>query len=197
MGTERALLAMTLAALGCGSAPAPKPAEPKATAVSEVERFMPLADDTVYSYDTFSESSGERGVLVLRIRRPRPELAELDVAGRVQRLTVSESGLQLASGGYLLLAPLREGAQWRGDFGKVRVTRVDHTSEVPAGRFAGCIETIEELSSPEVMKRTTTVFCPDVGITVRETEAEAGGQYALERMTLKSFGKAFSLTDPE
>jgi hypothetical protein len=191
----RALTFSALAALGCGGAPAQAPAAAKAPA-GEIERFMPLADDTVYSYETFSEGSGERGVLVLRVRRPRPELAELDVAGRVQRLTVSASGLQLSSGGYLLLAPLREGAEWLGDFGKVRVTAVNRTAEVPAGKFSGCLETVEELVSPEVKKRTRTLFCPEVGITERETEGEAGGQVALERIQLKSFGKAFSLENP-
>lgn len=191
----RALLFTAFTALACGGAP-PKAPPAEKTPAGELDRFMPLADDTVYSYETFSESSGERGVLVLRIRRPRPELAELDVAGRVQRLTVSASGLQLTSGGYLLLAPLREGAEWLGDFGKVRVTAVNRTAEVPAGRFSGCLETVEELVSPEVKKRTKTLYCPEVGITERETEGEAGGQYARERIQLKSFGKAFSLENP-
>jgi hypothetical protein len=191
----RALFLTALTALACGGAPAKAPEAKKAPA-GEIERFMPLADDTVYSYETFSEGSGERGVLVLRVRRPRPELAELDVAGRVQRLTVSASGLELTSGGHLLLAPLREGAEWLGDFGKVRVTAVNRTVEVPAGRFSGCLETVEELVSPEVKKRTKTLYCPEVGITERETEGEAAGQYARERIVLKSFGKAFSLENP-
>ena len=195
MGISRTLFLLCLLALGCSSAPAKAPPAPRAAA-GELERFMPLVDDTVYSYETFSEGSGERGVLVLRVRRPRPELAELDVAGRVQRLSVSPSGLELASGGYLLLAPLREGAEWLGDFGKVRITSVNRTSEVPAGRFTGCLETVEELVSSEVKKRTKTLFCPDVGITQRETEGEAGGQVAHERIALKNFGKAFSLESP-
>jgi hypothetical protein len=195
MGIKSTVAIVALSALGCGGSPSQAPAEPKAP-VGEIERFMPLANDTVYSYETFSEGTGERGVLVLRVRRPRPELAELDVAGRVQRLTVSAQGLQLVSGGYLLLAPLKEGAEWLGDFGKVRVTAVNRSSEVPAGRFSGCLETVEEIAAPEVKKRTRTLFCPDVGITERETEAEAAGQYALERIVLKSFGKAFSLENP-
>lgn len=194
MGIERLLSLAALALFACGGETTQAPEAPTTPApTSDVERFMPLADDTVYSYDTFSDASGERGVLVLRVRRPHPERAELDVAGRVQRLSVSANALKLASGGYLLLAPLSEGASWRGDFGTVRVTSVDRESKVPAGHFVGCLETVEELTMPEVKKRTKTIYCPNVGITERETEGEAGGQYALERLTLRSYGKAFSL----
>ena len=45
-------------------------------------------------------------------------------------------------------------------------------------------------------KLTKSLYCPEVGITERETEGEAAGQYARERIVLKSFGKAFSLENP-
>ncbi len=181
-------------AVACSPAPPPSPQSPAPRAGKTVlERYLPLEDDTVYSYETYSENSGERGVLVLRVRRPRPGLAELDVAGRIQRLYVSDAGLELATGGYLLLAPLRSGAKWRGDFGQVRVTSMEREVNVPAGKFSGCLETVEELTSTEVSKRTTTVFCPDVGIVQRETEGQAAGEAARESLSLKSYGKAFSL----
>ncbi|HEV8248163.1 MAG TPA: hypothetical protein VGP93_20450 [Polyangiaceae bacterium] len=148
--------------------------------------------DTVYSYETYSESKGEHGILVLRVRRPRADLAELDVAGRVQRLHVSKAGLELATGGFLLLAPLKTGAEWHGDFGLVRVTSTDKAIAVPAGKYVGCLETVEELASPEVSKRTTTVFCPNVGIVSRDSEGQAGGEVEHETLLLKSYGEAFT-----
>ncbi len=179
-------------AFACSSSPPPESAAP-AVAKTSLERYLPLDDDTVYSYETYSERSGERGVLVLRVHRPRPNLAELDVAGRIQRLYVSETSLELATGGYLLLAPLKPSAEWRGDFGQVRITSLDREVSVPAGKFKGCLETVEELATPQVSKRTTTVFCPDVGIAMRETEGQAGGESARETMSLKTYGKAFSM----
>lgn len=191
MVTRRSALAVALVAAACGGAPAPA-APPAATKHTGMERYLPLDDDTVYSYETYSEASGERGVLVLRVRRPRPDMAELDVAGRVQRLYVNEGGLELATGGHLLRAPLSVGAEWVGDFGKVRVTALDRAVRVPAGSFTRCVETVEEIASGQVKKRTLTVFCPEVGIALRETEGQAGDELAVERIELKSYGKAFS-----
>jgi hypothetical protein len=130
--------------------------------------------------------------LVLEVRRRRPELAELVVAGRTQRLNVTPTSIELVTGGALLRAPLTVGATWRGDFGRVRVTNVSRSVTVPAGAFSGCVETVEEMTSAEGTKRTSTVFCPGVGIALRETEVEQDGAHATDRIELKSFGKRFS-----
>jgi hypothetical protein len=174
----------------CSAPPAPKPKPPPATA-GGVSRYLPLEHETVFSYDTRVEPSGERGLLVLEVRRRRPELAELVVAGRVQRLNVTSDAIELVTGGALLRAPLTKGASWRGDFGRVRVTNTSRTVTVPAGTFNDCIETVEEMASSEGSKRTTTAFCPAVGIAVRETEVEQDAQQATERIELRSFGKRF------
>jgi hypothetical protein len=158
--------------------------------------YLPLENETVFSYETRVEPSGERGLLVLEIRRRRPELAELVVAGRIQRLNVSTSAIELVTGGALLRAPLEEGASWRGDFGRVRLTSLSRTVTVPAGTFEKCLETVEEMTSAEGMKRTTTAYCPAVGITLRETEVEQDAQHAIERIELKSFGRRFSAELP-
>jgi len=178
-------------AAACGSPPPPekKPEPPSAEGVA---RYLPLEDDTVFSYETRMEPGGERGLLVLEVRRRRPELAELVVAGRAQRLNVSPTSIELVTGGALLRAPLTVGASWRGDFGRVRVTNVSRSVTVPAGAFSGCVETVEEMTSAEGTKRTTTVFCPGVGIALRETEVEQDGAQGSDRIELKSFGKRFS-----
>lgn len=179
-------------ALACGSPPPVADTKPKAATRGGVARYLPLEDATVFSYETRVDPDGERGLLVLEVRRRRPELAELVVAGRAQRLNVSDAAIELVTGGALLREPLTEGATWRGDFGRVRVTSVARTVTVPAGTFQGCLETLEEMTSAEGTKRTTTAFCPDVGITLRETEVEQDAQHATERLALKSFGKRFA-----
>ena len=200
MGTERqgppglrlgmASLAV-LVALGCASAPAPAAATAPSTAAAGLARYLPLEDGTVLSYDTVTEPGGERGLLVLEIRRPRPEAAELVVAGRAQRLRVEATVVSSYAGGILLREPLTTGAEWKGDFGHVRLTRTDRTLTTGAGTFQNCVETLESLATREGEKRTTTVFCPGVGIALRETEAEQGGEHQSERITLKSYGAKF------
>jgi hypothetical protein len=187
-----ALGALTIA-IACGSPP-PAPSAPKAASGTGVLHYFPLEDATVFSYETRVEPDGERGLLVLEVRRRRPELAELVVAGRAQRLNVSSSSIELVTGGSLLRAPLSEGASWRGDFGRVRVTSIARSVTVPAGSFRDCVETVEEMTSAEGTKSTKTAYCPGVGITLRETQVEQDGQFATERIALKSYGQRFGAT---
>jgi hypothetical protein len=177
-------------AVACGGDPPPA-AKPPPPSVEGVSRYLPLENDTVFSYVTRMEPGGESGLLVLEVRRSRPELAELIVAGRAQRLNISQGAIDLVTGGSLLREPLREGATFAGSFGRVRVTSTSRTVTVPAGTFGGCVETVEEMTSNEGMKRTTTAFCPGVGITFRETEVEQNAEQGSERLELKSYGKRF------
>jgi len=185
-------LAFVLLAFGC-SAPPPAAAPASApAAASGLARYLPLEDGTVLAYDTVTEPGGEHGLLVLEIRRPNAETAELVVAGKAQRLRVTASSVATYAGGILLREPLQAGAAWKGDFGHVRLTRIDRGLTVGAGTFTGCVETLEELATREGEKRTTTVFCPGVGIALRETEAEQGAERQSERILLKSYGAKFS-----
>jgi hypothetical protein len=186
----RAGLLVALVAAGCASPP-PAAKTSAAPAATGLARYLPLEDGTVASFDTVSEPSGERGLLVLEIRRPNPETAELVVAGHASRLRLSTGVVAHAAGGFLLREPLAAGAEWKGDFGHVRVTRTDRSVTVAAGTFTNCVETVEELTTREGEKRTTTVFCPGVGIALRETAAEQGALQQSERITLKSFGPKF------
>lgn len=160
-------------------------------AAQGIARYLPLEDGTVASFETTTEPGGERGLLVLEIRRPSPSVAELVVAGRARRLGVSEHAVTHLAGGFLLREPLAAGEEWHGDFGHVRLTRTGQSVTVGAGTFRDCIETVEELATREGEKRTTTLFCPGVGITVRETEAEQGAVRQSERLALKSYGPKF------
>jgi hypothetical protein len=191
MAASPRLLAAAALAFGCGRAAAGASAAQAPGAATGPLRYLPLEDGTVFSYETESMPSGERGLLVLEVRRPRRETAELVVAGRVTRLSLTPDTVAHAGGGFLLHAPLVAGAEWQGDFGHVRLTRADARVTVGAGTFTDCIETVEELATREGDKRTTTMFCAGVGITLRETEVEQGGEHQSERIALKSFGKRF------
>jgi hypothetical protein len=201
MGSRARRLAVGLATLahsvGCGaSAPhAPKALTP--SAAGDLGRYLPLEDGTVYAYETSTVPETERGLLVLEVRRPRPDVAELVVAGRARRLSIANGAIAHQTGGFLLREPLSVGAGWHGDFGHVSVTRVGIAVTVGAGKFTGCVETVEELTTREGEKRTTTAFCPGVGIALRETEAEQGAERQSERIALKSFGKKFDASARE
>jgi len=188
------MLLMAFSGLGCASASPPPVLAAKSDAASELTRYLPLENDTVFSYETYIEDTNERGLAVFEITRPRPELAELRIAGQVRKRYYFEpAGVRSAQGGYLLKSPLSLNAQWTGDDGVVTVAAVSESVQVPAGLFSRCLRTVEQAKLGAATRRTTTVFCPGVGITVLEIEAEEGGTSVLQRLTLKSFGRRFRL----
>jgi hypothetical protein len=193
---KRALSSLSLpfavVSLGCAAAPAAPPSAPPAAAGTELTRYLPLEDDTVFSYETYIEDTNERGIAVFEIKRPRPELAELSIAGQVRKRYYFEpAGVRSSHGGYLLKSPLSLNSEWTGDDGKVKVTNVNQSVDAPAGKFSGCIQTVEEAKLAAATRKTTTVFCPGIGITVLEIEAQQGNTSVLQRLTLKTFGPRF------
>lgn len=191
MSRTRTCLAV-LALASCGPA-ATGPAEaPKPAVVTELTRFLPLENDTVFTYATYIEDTNERGIAIFEIKRPRPELAELSIAGQVRKRYYFEAaGVRSGQGGYLLKSPLQLGSEWTGDDGKVKVTSIDQSVDVPAGKFSGCLQTIEDAQLGAARRRTTTVFCPGVGITTLQIEANQEGMSVLQRLELKAFGPRF------
>jgi hypothetical protein len=188
-----ALLAALMASTACASGPAGQPVAASAAPVTDLSRLIPLTDNTVFSYETYIEETNEHGLAVFEIQRPRPELAELSVAGQVRKRYYFEAGgVRSGRGGYLLKLPLSLNAQWTGDDGQVRVTAIDQSIDVPAGKFSGCLQTVEQAQLGAATRKTTTVFCPGVGITTLEIEANEGGVSVLQRLSLKSFGPRFS-----
>jgi hypothetical protein len=187
-----ALFGLGLALAGC-AAPVAKTSPTPAVTLEGLARFLPLENATVFSYATRVEPSGEQGLLVLEVRRPRADSAELVVAGRAQRLVVRPDAIELVTGGFLLKQPLTQGAEFRGDFGQVKLARTGIHAKVPAGEFDDCLETIESTDNQAVSRVTTTIYCPGVGIVSRRTEAESDEGSLLESMELRSFGKKFEL----
>lgn len=199
----RAPLIVPLAALalGCGGSPQAPPSAPSGAgkgASSPVDRLLPFADGTVFAYDSYDEETGARGMFVTRVRVGASGRVELTTGARTKLLERLPDGVaRVPERTYLLKAPLAVGATWRGEEGAtVRVTAVDAIVEVPAGKFVGCVETVEERDG-DARRRVTTVFCPDVGIVKLEVEASAGGEHALERAVLRSFGPAIDLGGPK
>jgi hypothetical protein len=184
---------LLLAGVSCAAAPQAAAEAPQGAVVSEVGRYLPLANNTVFSYETYIEDTNEHGLAVFEISRPRPELAELSIAGQVRKRYYFEpAGVRSGQGGYLLKSPLSLNSEWTGDDGQVKVTSIDQSVDVPAGKFSGCIQTVERALLPGATRTTTTVFCPGVGITVLQIEAEQAGTSVLQRLRLKSFGPRFT-----
>ena len=188
-----AQLGVIASCTACAAAPIDSAHAAAAAPQTELTRLIPLQDNTVFSYETYIEDTNEHGLAVFEIKRPRPELAELSVAGQVRKRYYFEAGgVRSGHGGYLLKLPLALNAQWTGDDGQVRVSAVDQNVEVPAGKFSGCLQTIEEAQLGAATRKTTTMFCPGVGITVLEIEANEGAESVLQRLSLKSFGPRFT-----
>jgi len=181
-------------ALAC-SRGAPAPTPPAAPDPDDVSAFAPFTDGTVLSYDTESDRAGP-GVIVLQVRRPRPDLVELDDGGHIERIYVDERGLRYATGGHWLKAPLREGACWAGRAGQVCISSVAEAVEVPAGHFTGCIATIEAAEGVIDGARTRTVFCPGVGMALLEVEGWTEDTPVRERAALRYAGPRVELHLP-
>ncbi len=188
-------LVLGLATLaGCGSAgPAASPSTGAAQKTEPFWPYLPLLDDTVAAFETESVDTGERGILMMRIRRPRPGLAELDIGGRVQRLELTAEGARLAEGGWLLRGPLVAGQTYPGRNGPITILNADRSLTVPAGSYTHCLET-QETSSASTVR---TVFCEGVGIA--EIHVEGGSAQNPSALTarLKSYGPRIDIGKSE
>jgi len=191
------LAAVTLVA--CGGAPPPE------TAVAtkggdfqtELERYLPLEDGTVYSYDTASEDRSDKGLLIVQIFRPRKGRADLRMGGRTERLELRPDGIAYLEGGYLLKGPISAAQTWRSKTGTVRVANLDEKVTVPAGEFNGCLRTVEETREPGVERTVTSVFCPHVGLVSLDVEGASGEGHQRETAVLKSFGPRVDLSSDD
>lgn len=176
--------------LGCAPEKQPNvPEEAPAEKIPPLHQLFPLKDRTVASFEMETDL-GDKGVLVLEISRPRPELAELKIAGRVQRLTVEENRISQTTGGILLEEPIEAGHSFRGPFGTVTITEVGQQVTVPAGTYAGCIVTVEEAADPP--KRATSTYCPGIGLVGMQVESFGEGA-GLITTRLSYYGPRFEM----
>jgi hypothetical protein len=146
------------------------------------ERFLPLVNDTVFSYTAWVPESPDPEQLILQVERPSAGRANLRSGGSVKRLEMVADGVRLVTGGYLLKTPLAAGASWTGPAGRVQVSGIEQAVQVAAGQFVGCLETTE--SDAVHARSIVTTYCPGVGI-VRFSVDDGERQ---ERFELRSFG---------
>lgn len=152
---------------------------------SETQRFMPLEEGTVYAYDTKS-GKGERGLMTIQVRRAKTGEIDLVVGGRTEHLAAQADGIRYASGGYYLKSPLSPENVWEGRFGIVHVAGTGESVTVPAGRFNGCLRTVEQARQLRVEQTITSVYCPHVGLVLLDVGRTGTGH---ETATLRGFGK--------
>jgi hypothetical protein len=177
--------------VGCSHA-APPPAGPiqvvEVDAHSELERFFPLQDGTVFSYETTSEGTAGHGTLIVQISRPRKGRADLRMGSRTERLELAPDAIAYVQGGFLLKAPLASGTTWKGKSGTVKITGTDESAKVPAGQFEGCLRTVEESRDSTFTRSVSSLYCPHVGLVSVDVEASTPEGHARETAVLKSFG---------
>ncbi|KYF60558.1 hypothetical protein [Sorangium cellulosum] len=194
----RPLAALALALLGCGGAPgaaqptawnAAPDGQEGASSGTQAERYFPLIDGHVYHYVTLSDG-GEQGMLVARVHRADERRGELRFPSGVKRFEFTAEGvLRSDAGVFVLKAPIAPGTTWTGEHGgRARITAVDAAVEVPAGRFTGCVQTVEERLGDSPARYVST-FCPDVGVVA--IEAESGASH--EKAVLKSYAPPFDM----
>ncbi|WP_437957441.1 hypothetical protein WME76_39995 [Sorangium sp. So ce119] len=194
----RPLAALALALLGCGGAPgaaqptawsAAPDGQEGASSGTQAERYFPLVDGHVYHYVTLSDGGGE-GMLVARVHRADARRGELRFPSGVKRFEFTGEGvLRSDTGVFVLKEPIAPGTTWTGEHGgRARITAVDAAVEVPAGRFTGCVQTVEERLGDRPARYVST-FCPDVGVVA--IEAESGASH--ERAELKSYAPPFDM----
>ncbi|WP_437646433.1 hypothetical protein [Sorangium sp. So ce362] len=194
----RRLAALALALIGCGGAAGPaRPAawnaapdgQKGATSGTPAERYFPLVDGHIYHYATLSER-GEQGLLVARVHRADGRRGELRFPSGAKRFEFTPEGvIRSDTGVFVLKEPIAPGTTWTGEHGgRARIAAVDAAIEVPAGRFTGCVQTVEERLGDRPARFVST-YCPDVGVVA--IEAASGASY--ERAELTSYAPPFDM----
>lgn len=152
----------------------PRPTGSKALTLADL---LPLEDDTVARFRSENDV-GQESTFVMEIARPSAERAEIWIAGRRQKLRVTSTSISQIDGGTLLATPLEVGQRFQGAFGPVTLTEMGLDEDVPAGRFNGCVRTVEEAKLPP--KRAISTYCPQVGLTRIVVESPEDGWVATE-----------------
>lgn len=175
------LVFVVLTACGDGGKPVASPTGTGNAAVGTVTNFFPLEEGKIYSYTT--TAAGDTGMLVAKVHRTDATHGELRMSNTTKRFVVTPESVALDDGRVILKAPLDVGAAWPGEHGgTTKVTSIDATAKVPAGAYAGCVQTVEEGGRPPGSRYTTT-YCPGIGIVL--LEVAAGGEQA--KIELKSY----------
>ena len=160
-----------------------------ATSSTDVEKYFPLVDGTIFHYETTNEA-GERGVLIARVHRIDATRGELIFPTGKKRFSYTPQGVRLDPlGDFVLAAPITAGASFRGqNGGRAVIEDTDVVIDVKAGSYRGCLRVVEERGG-DTRARYATTFCPGVGIVA--LEAQSGMSF--ERAELVSAGPPVNL----
>jgi hypothetical protein len=178
----RSIPVILLLAVGCGSV-APRVQMSEAVRLTPTTLYpMNEGAQWVYDVDTGGDEPPTLGIFeVTEVRGDQRSIQVnlgMDSEGTVTYgdatvYEVTDEGVRhVASNGWLLRAPLREGAEWEGLGGRTaRVADLDVAVEVMAGNFEHCVA-IEE-SGGEDGRVVRTTYCPEVGPVMVESTLEA------------------------
>lgn len=177
--------ACVVTSVACGgdastrSIEAPRPA----SSGSGLERYFPLEDGKIYHYAT--RDGGETGMLVAKAHRRDASHGELRLSNATKRFVIAPGGIRYDDGGaYVLKAPIDVGTSWAGEHGgTTTIVATDASVEVPAGRFAGCVRTVEEGARLRGARYEAT-YCPGIGVVLLVVSSGASEG----RAELKSYG---------
>jgi hypothetical protein len=155
-----------------------------ASSSTDVERYFPLVDGTVFHYETTNEM-GERGVLIARVHRVDATRGELIFPTGRKRFSYTPEGVRLdGTGDFVLAAPIADGATFRGqNGGRAVIEDTQVVIDVKAGSYQRCVRVVEERGGDR-RARFATTFCPGVGVVA--LEAQSGMSF--ERAELVSAG---------
>ena len=180
-----AVAALATLLVACGAAPPAAPTEARPAHLSSgspLKKYFPLEDGRVYAYAT--TENADTGLFVARVHRTDATHGELRSSSGAKRLVYRPDSLVYETGVVLLSAPIQVGTSWSGEHGgTTRITSTTKSVEVPAGRYSGCVEAVEEGGMPPKSRYATT-YCPDVGIVSLDVVAPRGEASAV----LKSYG---------
>ncbi len=197
LATSAVLATLTLGA--CSAAPpagadkfiAPPTGVSGVSSNTDVERYFPLVDGTIFSYRTETED-GDSGILVARVHRTDATHGELVYPTGKKRFVYAPDGILLEpSGSFVLKGPLQRGTTFRGqNGGRAEIVETGVVMDVKAGSYRDCIRVVEQRGGDRPARYATT-FCPDVGVVA--VEASAGMSF--ERAELVSAAPALNITD--
>lgn len=178
------LVVLAAVAAGCGGAtPSNEPGAAVAPrSGSSLGRYFPLEEGKIYHYVT--KDGGETGMLVAKAHRVDPTHGELRLSNATKRFTLTAEGIAYEAGAFILKTPVEVGTSWPGEHGgTTTIVATDASVEVPAGRYAACLQTVEE-GGRLPGSRYETTYCPGIGMVL--LVVRAGGSEA--RAELKSYG---------
>lgn len=170
--------------LACSETTTPAAAPASKVAAGDFERVFPLEDGNIYHYVT--KDGDETGMLVAKVKRVDPKHGQLQLSNKTNKFVYTDGGVTYDTGVFILKAPLEVGTSWSGEHGGLaKIAATDASVEVPAGKYSGCVRTLEEGGALPPAKRYETTYCPGIGMVLLVVSAPVGQA----RAELKSYGK--------